>query len=102
MSFENVVSTRPVASLPALCLFMAQRGHQQQVCHVALTRLGQRNVIFLLGQMSTHRHIPRIRAPTLMRTPWFAAYAGAPAARGQLVLSNKLSKPSGMNRVREA
>ena len=57
--------------------------------HAALSRFGQRNT---LGRVSTHRHIPRIRAPTLMRTPWLAARAGIPTATGgQLVLSNRPS-----------
>jgi hypothetical protein len=52
----------------------------------------QQNVIFLLGRVSTHRHIPRIRAPTLRRTPWLGVDAGLPATTGgQLVLSNKPS-----------
>ena len=53
--------------------------------------------------LAPQRHIPRMRAPTSMRGPWLAGRAATPAAaRGQTVFSNRPSRRSGINRVREA
>ena len=66
-----------------------------------------RRLTFLTHQDCTgpapHRHIPRIRAPTSMRTFIVASFSVVTLERiGHVTLSNSGSRFAGMKRVRDA